>query len=325
MKTIRVALEGMPSVLHAGMYLALARGWYREAGVDLQLIEPESFASPMKLLVSGQVHVAIAPAEAIVSYRTLRQEMDVVAIGTIQQEHHTALATLKKSGISKPAQLDGKRYGAHLARFEAGILRKMVRNSGGFGMFRILTPPRESLWAHLLNGDIDATWISIPKRIPLAEKAGVSLNLFKPEDYGVMAGYMHLFVAHRCLLDEYETDFKLFMEITSRAYQDLGTHPEAASVLLNQSYSHEAFNNLDVLLRSVELLCPTLFDAAGQWGTMSDEVWRQFGNWLDQESVVLCLESDEPIHVSHRIQQWYSNEYLPTFRHAFVSKPGETA
>jgi ABC-type nitrate/sulfonate/bicarbonate transport system substrate-binding protein len=325
MKTIRVALEGMPSVLHAGMYLALARGWYREAGLEIQVIEPESFASPMKLLVSGQVHLAIAPAEAIVSYRTLRQEMDVVAIGTIQQEHHTALATLHKSGIVKPAQLDGKRYGAHQARFEAGILRKIVRNNGGCGMFRILTPPRETLWSHLLNGDIDATWVSIPKRIPLAEKAGISLNLFKPEDYGVMAGYMHLFVAHRCLLDEYEADFKLFMEITSRAYEDLGTHPETAASLLHHSFSHEAFNNLNLLLRSVELLCPTLLDAKGHWGTMSEETWLQFGNWLDRESVVLCLETDTPIPVAHRIREWFSNEYLPSFRSAFVLKPGETA
>lgn len=325
MKTVRVALEGMPSVLHAGMYLALARGWYRDAGLELQLIEPESFASPMKLLVSGQVHLAIAPAEAIVSYRTLRQEMDVVAIGTIQQEHHTALATLQTSGIVKPAQLDGKRYGAHQARFEAGILRKMVRNSGGCGMFRILTPPREMLWSHLLNGDIDATWVSIPKRIPLAEEAGIALNLFRPEDYGVMAGYMHLFVAHRCLLDEYEHDFKLFMEVTSRAYQELCAAPEAAVAFLHQSKIHAAFNNTHVLHRALELLCPTLLDAEGHWGTMSEASWQQFGEWLDRESVVLCLETDTPIPVAHRIMGWFSNEYLPSFRSAFASKPGETA
>lgn len=325
MKTVRVALEGMPSVIHVGMYLALARGWYREAGLEIKLIEPESFASPMKLLVSGQVHLAIAPAEAIVSYRTLRQEMDVVAIGTIQQEHHTALATLERSGITSPAQLDGKRYGAHQARFEAGILRKMVRNSGGCGMFRILTPPRETLWSHLLNGDIDATWVSIPKRIPQAEEAGIALNLFKPEDYGVMAGYMHLFVAHRCLLDEYEHDFKLFMEVTSRAYLEVSAEPEGSVVFLHQSTIHPAFNNQHLLLRAVELICPTLTDAEGHWGRMSEEAWQQFGDWLDHESMVLCLETETPIPVANRIREWFSNDYLPAFRSDFVSKPGETA
>ncbi len=325
MKSIRVALEGMPSVLHAGMYLALARGWYREAGLELQLIDPESFASPMKLLVSGQVHLAIAPAEAIVSYRTLRQEMDVVAIATIEQEHHTALATLKQSGITSPAQLDGKRYGAHQARFEAAILRKMVRNSGGCGMFRMLTPPREELWNQLLHSHIDATWVSIPKRIPLAEQAGIKLNLFKPEDYGVQAGYMHLFVAHRCLLDEYEPDFKLFLEVTARGYRELATHPEQCAETISRSRLNKAFDSTELLQRGLELLCPTLPDEHGNWGSMNPDYWQQFGNWLDQDSVVLCLETDEPIPVAHRIHEWYSNEYLPSFSAAFASKQGEIA
>jgi ABC-type nitrate/sulfonate/bicarbonate transport system substrate-binding protein len=325
MKTIRVALEGMPSVLHAGMYLALARGWYREAGLELELIDPESFVSPMKLLVSGQVHVAIAPAEAIVSYRTLRQEMDVVAIAAIQQEHHTALATLQQSGITCPSQLDGKRYGAHQARFEAGILRKMVLHSGGCGMFRMLTPPREELWNQLLNGQIDATWVSIPKRIPMAEQAGVKLNLFKPEDYGVMAGYMHLMVAHRCLLDEYEEDFKNFLNVCSRAYLQICADPDASASLISQSKIHPAFEAEDLLKRSLDLLCPTLRDENGQWGTMNADLWYKFGSWLDEQALVTYLETNEPIPVAHRIHEWYSNEYLPSFSPTFALKRGEIA
>jgi ABC-type nitrate/sulfonate/bicarbonate transport system substrate-binding protein len=325
MKTIRVALESSPNVLHAGMYLACLRGWYRDAGLDVLLLEPESASSPMKLLVSGQVHVAISPAEGIVSYRTLRQEQDLVAIATIGQEHQTALAALATSGISSPAMLDGKRYGAHQSRFEAAILRRMISHSGGCGLLRMLTPPRQEMWQHLLEGRIDAAWISIPKRLPQAEKQGITLNLFKPEDHGVIPCYMHLLVAHRCLLDEYESDFRTFLELTNRAYEWVAAHPGETTGLLVESQIHPAFHSREELLHSLALLCPVLLNSEGRWGVMNPQRWEEFGEWLDQNHIVQCLETEEPILVGSRIRQWFSNDYLPAFRSDFVSTPGETA
>ncbi len=159
MKCIRIALDWTPNSLHVGLLLARYSGAYRKAGLDVILESPEDdqyLNTPMKKLVTGQIHVAIAPTDSVISYRTLHKEYPVVAIAAIQQHHNSAIATLADSGIDKPADLDGKVYGSYGARFEDAIVRQMVRHNGGNGMLRIVRPPKLSMWDALLEGEIDS-------------------------------------------------------------------------------------------------------------------------------------------------------------------------
>ena len=93
-------------------------------------------------------------------------------------------ATLRKSRIERPRQLDGKRYASYGARYEGRIVQKMIQNDGGKGDFEELVPAKLGIWNTLLQGEADATWVFSGWEGCAASIAGIELHEFKLSDYG---------------------------------------------------------------------------------------------------------------------------------------------
>ncbi len=313
MKCIRIALDWTPNSLHVGLLLARYSGAYRKAGLDVILESPEDdqyLNTPMKKLVTGQIHVAIAPTDSVISYRTLHKEYPVVAIAAIQQHHNSAIATLANSGIDKPADLDGKVYGSYGARFEDAIVRQMVRHDGGNGMLRIVRPPKLSMWDALLEGEIDATWIFLPWEGALAQASGQKLNFFKPEDYGVPYATSPLMITTERLLERYPKEFRMFMKITRAHYEWTAKNPNEAAQFLAKAQIHPTLNQVETVSRTLGMLAPALVDGQGVWGGISLEQSQAFCNWLENHDLICDPETEMPVQVSHRCGQWFSNAWL---------------
>lgn len=71
MPPIRVALDWTPNVNHAGLFVALERGYFAERGLDVSFDSPHVdgyTTTPAQKLASGAVNVAICPSESIISY-----------------------------------------------------------------------------------------------------------------------------------------------------------------------------------------------------------------------------------------------------------------
>lgn len=71
----------------------------------------------------------------------------------------SSIAVLEATGMSRPKELDGKRYASYGARFEDSIVRDMVKNDAGTGQLEIVHPRKPGLWDTILKGEADATWI----------------------------------------------------------------------------------------------------------------------------------------------------------------------
>lgn len=313
MKCIRIALDWTPNSLHVGLLLARYSGAYRKAGLDVILESPEDdqyLNTPMKKLVTGQIHVAIAPTDSVISYRTLHKEYPVVAIAAIQQHHNSAIATLADSGIDRPAELDGKVYGSYGARFEDAIVRHMVRHDGGNGMLRIVRPPKLSMWEALEEGEIDATWIFLPWEGALAQASGKKLHLFKPEDYGVPYATSPLMITTERLLERYPKEFRMFMKITRAHYEWAAKNLKEAAQFLAKAQIHPTLNQAETVFRTLDMLAPALVDSHGVWGGINVQQSQSFCNWLESHDLICDPETEMPVQVSHRCSQWFSNAWL---------------
>ena len=74
MHSVKLALDWSPNTLHAGFFYALLKGWYLDAGIQLDLINPEEndyVLTPAKQVANGTAHFGIAPTESVLSYQTL--------------------------------------------------------------------------------------------------------------------------------------------------------------------------------------------------------------------------------------------------------------
>lgn len=59
-KPFTVMLDWFPNADHAALYSAIADGYFRAVGLDVQPVVPAETAEPLKLLAAGKVDMAIS-------------------------------------------------------------------------------------------------------------------------------------------------------------------------------------------------------------------------------------------------------------------------
>lgn len=120
---VAVALDWTPNTNHTGLYVARSKGYYRDAGLEVQLQSPHQDdykATPSSRLAKGEALFALVPSETLISHHTWPEPRDskprIVAVGAVLQDDTSAIVCLKSSGLERPAQLDGIVYASYGAR-----------------------------------------------------------------------------------------------------------------------------------------------------------------------------------------------------------------
>lgn len=306
MRIIRIALDWTPNTIHAGLFLAQHKGFYKDAGIKAEFISPEADnykLTPARRLSRRTVDFAIAPSESVISYNTSRRPVAITSVASILQRDTSAIVTLKSSGITRPKQLDGRTYATYSARFEDGIVAQMVKNDGGKGEFKPVAIGRLGIWDMLKSGEADSTWVFMPWEGIEAKKNGLELNVFRMEDYGIPYGYTPLLLAHISAIRSNEDAYRRFMAATARAYEEIAANPESAASLLCEKIDHPNFSDESFIAASLRELQPALLNSNGKWGVMDGRVWGDFVNWLIE---IELLRPKRPIEGWHL----YTNKLL---------------
>ncbi len=121
-------LNWTPNNHHAGIYIALEKGWYREAGLDVKIIDADpNGVEP--IVAQGGADIGIAQAESIIPARA--QGIPIVSIAALLPHNDSALMALAGSGITRPKDLEGKTYGGFGGALEKELISRLVTCDGG--------------------------------------------------------------------------------------------------------------------------------------------------------------------------------------------------
>src|SRR5262245_36210177 len=104
-----LVLDFQPNAAHAGIYAALARGYYRDAGVNLQVQEPSASTDAPKLLEAGRAQFAILDIHDLAIAR--ERGLDLVGVMPIVQRPLAAVIARDRDTIRSPRDLAGKTVG----------------------------------------------------------------------------------------------------------------------------------------------------------------------------------------------------------------------
>lgn len=300
MENIRIALDWTPNTIHAGFFLAWHKGWYREAGLEIEFISPQADnyqLTPARRLSQRKVDFAIAPSESVLSYNTSRRPAAITAVASILQRDTSAIVCLSKSGITRPAELDGKMYASYNARYEDEIVRAMILNDGGTGKFRPVAIGRLGIWDMLKSGEADATWVFMPWEGVEARHNGIALNAFRMDDFGIPYGYTPLLLAHLSSIPLREAAYRNFLQITARAYTEAAMSPDETAAFLSSTVAHPDFARADFIRDSLRELAPAILNEHGRWGEMQPQVWGRFIDWLVERKLVVPRQPIESWHL----------------------------
>ena len=316
-QSVVVALDWTPNTNHIGFYVAQHAGLYEQAGLDVTLRSPDTpqpadspRMTPAQRVAAGKADFGIAPSESAISFATSSSAKDtpLVAVAALLQGSTSAVCSLQSSGIERPRQLEGRRYATYGGRFEDDIVRRMVANDGGdpakltfvpmpfHGYHDEVTMRGGSVVrSHLEANRSDAVWIFSHVEGVLATRAGDGLNEWKLEQYGVPYGFHPILLARRSALTEPAA--RAFVAATAEGYKRAAADPTAAAEAL-VACGHSAVADKEFVRLSAQALAPAILTAAGQWGVMEGQKWKQFVDFLvdiralqDREGNVIARSS----------------------------------
>ena len=146
-----VALDFYVNPDHVGIYEAIDRGFFRDAGLDVRPSAPSDPSAPIKQVAAGSVDLAISyEPEVLLAHD---QGLPVKAVAAVVPTPLTSLIWLEDSGIRAVKDLRGKTIATAGIPYQAAYLDTILERSGlssddvGGGGRPTGAAARDSLWA----------------------------------------------------------------------------------------------------------------------------------------------------------------------------------
>lgn len=298
---VTVVLDWTPNTNHSGLYLALANGWYEDAGLDVKVIQPGE-TSGLQLLATGQVDFAFSVAEGLLPARAAGA--DVVSIATVIEHNTSSLISLTEDGIARPRDLEGKRYGSYGSDLEEAIISSLVACDGGDPTQVEHVPlVSDDFRIGLTQDQFDIAWVFDAwdtVRLRDVDAMDVSTIAFRDWFDCIPDWYTPLLATSGDQIEQDPETVRAFVEATSRGYAAAMTDPQAAADALM-----DAAPELDEALvtASAEWLAGQYAGAPEAWGVQDADTWQEFASWLSDGDM---LDGDPSV-----AEAW-TNEFLPT-------------
>ena len=307
LRQVTVALDWTPNTNHTGFYVAKAKGWFAEAGLEVSLKSPsefegsyagelntdaeKDFPTPCGKAAAGLADFAMNSPEGCVGWNTPppgSKRPKLKAVAAMLQAQTSAIVTLKSSGLDRPAKLDGKIYASYAARYEGRIVQKLLQADGGSGEYQEVPHSFLQVWDVLQQGGADATWVFMGWEGVEAKLKGVELNAFYLQDFGIPYGYAPVLMATPALLESEPAMVKAFLAAAAKGFEFAAAEPEEAAALLIAGSQAENGIRLDEVLvqASQKELASAYLDAEGKWGRMTEARWSEYLDWLSEAGLL---------------------------------------
>jgi NitT/TauT family transport system substrate-binding protein len=209
----------------------VAKGHFKAAGLDVSVDAGNGSGGAVQRVASGTYDMGFADLAAVMEFHANNPDAQnkPVAVMMVYNNTPASVMALKKSGITKPADLAGKKLGAPV--FDAGrrafpIFQKA--NSVGTVQWTAMDPPlRETM---LVRGDVDAitgfTFTSLLNLEARGAKAADVVVLPYP-DYGVKL-YGNAIIVSPKLMKDNPAAVKAFLSAFAKGAREVIANPAAA-------------------------------------------------------------------------------------------------
>ena len=124
-----LVLDYLPNAVHAGIYRAVAAGYYTRNNIDLRIVQPTSTADTLKLIDAGRADFGIADAIDVMGQ--IDRGRDAQAVLAVVQRPLGGVITRTTDGIADAGELEGALVGITGVPSDKVILDTTVRHAGG--------------------------------------------------------------------------------------------------------------------------------------------------------------------------------------------------
>ena len=222
---LTVLLDWFVNPDHAPLIVAQEKGFFKAAGLEVELIAPADPSLPPKLVAAGKADLAVSYQPQL--HVQVGQGLPLIRIGTLVSTPLNSLVVLRDGPIKKIADLRGKKVGFSVGGFEDALLQTMLVKHGLTLKDVELINVNFSLSPALIAGKVDAVIGAFRNfelnQMDIIKRPG---RAFFPEEEGVPAYDELIVVAKKD--KAHDPRYRRFLDAVENAVTFLINHPDDA-------------------------------------------------------------------------------------------------
>lgn len=279
---ITVCLDWTPNTNHTGLYVAQAQGYFEEAGLEVEIVQPAE-NSAAQMCAAGQAQFAIEAQDTMAASLAADEPLGITAVAAIIQHNTSGIMSRKGDGIDTPAGLTGKTYSTWESPIELAMLENVVNEHGGdFSKVKQIPNDITDEPAALAAKQTDAIWVFEGWGRINADINNVPVDYFSFSDVNpTFDYYTPVIIANNDYLADNPELAKAFMAAVKKGYEFAAENPEeAADMLIEGDNTGSLAESRDLVVESQKFLSKLYIDDAASWGIIDENRWNAFYGWL---------------------------------------------
>jgi putative hydroxymethylpyrimidine transport system substrate-binding protein len=278
-----LALDFYVNPDHAGIFTALDKGYFEQAGLDVRPQVPSDPSAPIKQVAAGRADLAVSYEPEVLLAED--QGLDVVSVAAIVDSPLTSLISLPNAGIEGAADLDGKTIGTAGIPYQSNYLETILGTAG-------LSPSDVdevsvglNLLPALLGGKVDAILGGFRnvEGVDLTLR-GVDPRVVPVDELGVPTYDELVLVANGSTAEDDPETIRDFIAALDRGTEYAIAHPQDASnIILDAGKGLDPEQTRAEIDATLPLLAP---DPGKPYGYMDEAEWSAFATWMEDHDLL---------------------------------------
>lgn len=295
LEKVEFILDWVPNTNHTGLYVAQAKGYFAEVGIELDVKRPPE-GSTTELIGLGKAPFGISFQDSLAN--RFAGGLPVTAVAAIIEHNTSGVISAKEAGITEPALMADRSYGTWNDPIELAMLQAIVPE---FDKVKLVPNQADNSVVGLVTKQFDSAWVYYAWDGIMAEHQQVATHYFNLRDYSdALDFYSPVIIANNDYLAKNAEQAKKILSAIKKGYQYAMEHPEEAADILIEA-APELKDQRDFVVASQKWLSEHYASDASKWGHIEEGRWNAFYQWLFEQKLI---EKDLTKEVL------FSNDYL---------------
>ena len=282
---LTLMLDWFPNIDHLPIYVAQQEGYFKEKGLEVEIMSPSETTDALKLVASNNVDLAVSyQPQAIIG---AAEGLDLKVVGRLVEQPLGVLMFLKSSPFKTPKDLNGKKIGYTVPGVEEVLIKAFAKINDvkditlvnvGFAVVPSLT-----------SGKVDAIMGPYKNYETIAmEDAGHPSAFFQLQDWGVPDYDELIFIAGSKAMSAKKAAVKAFVEAVNHGIETARSNPDKA---LEDFFKAVPEADKKMEARAFKLTVP--YYAHGQ--KLDVQRWQKFAGFAKEYGLVEKAVKVEPL------------------------------
>jgi NitT/TauT family transport system substrate-binding protein len=298
---LKVMTDWLPHGMHAGLFLAKQKGWFQEAGLDVEILDGRGSTATIQQVGAGQIDVGFAQLAAMAVARS--NGVPVTSIACYVRAGDNGVMVPKGAGYKTMKDLEGKRVAYAAASTTGPFMDAFLKASGtSREKMTLVNVDASSLVNVYTSGNADAVSSTVAFFLPIVEKVRPSEGIMWA-DVGLRLPGYGLLVQQR-MVTERAVQLQKFVPVVNRAWSYIFDNhvDEAVDAIVKQRPNEKL--DPTVLKAQMQLYMPLFATPATKGKPMG---WQAEDDWAD---ALKAMEEAGVIKPGSKPSDQFTNQFI---------------